>query len=83
MYILNASQQDVLTLDVTLPTSLYAFVQMALICLGTIAVVVSVNPWLFLVLLPLVLSFFPLRRQFLNTSRCVFVVFLIKSNNTQ
>lgn len=59
-------------LDVALPTSLYAFVQMAMICLGTIAVVVSVNPWLFLVLLPLVLSFFPLRRQFLNTSRCVF-----------
>lgn len=32
-------------LDVALPVSLYAFVQMALICLGTIAVIVSVNPW--------------------------------------
>jgi hypothetical protein len=32
-------------LDVALPTSLYAFVQMLLVCLGTVGVVVSVNPW--------------------------------------
>lgn len=34
-----------LTLDVALPISLYAFVQMAFICLGTVGVIVSVNPW--------------------------------------
>lgn len=31
--------------DVLLPVTMFSFVQTMLICLGTIGVVVSVNPW--------------------------------------
>lgn len=57
--------------DSVLPVMVYAFLQTILMCLGTVVVVVSVNPWLLLVLIPLLAAFVPFRRQFLNTSRCV------------
>lgn len=57
--------------DSVLPVMVYAFLQTIFMCIGTVFVVVSVNPWLLFVLIPLLAAFVPFRRQFLNTSRCV------------
>lgn len=67
----NRTTKDVLVCDSVLPVMVYAFLQTIFMCLGTVFVVVSVNPWLLLVLGPLLAAFVPFRRQFLNTSRSV------------
>ena len=69
--IINRTTKDVLICDSVLPVMVYAFLQTIFMCIGTVVVVVSVNPWLLLVLVPLLAAFVPFRRQFLNTSRCV------------
>ncbi len=69
--IINRTTKDVLICDSVLPVLVYAFLQTILMCLGTVFVVISVNPWLLIILIPLLAAFAPFRRQFLNTSRCV------------
>lgn len=55
--------------DTFLPYVIYDFMQCTCTCVGVLGVVISVNPWLLLLLPPLSVLFYRLRARFLRTSR--------------
>ncbi|XP_073470477.1 ATP-binding cassette sub-family C member 4 isoform X1 [Aquarana catesbeiana] len=67
--ILNRFSKDIGHLDDLLPFTFLDFLQVFLQILGVIAVAIAVIPWILIPLLPLVITFYFLRRYFLETSR--------------
>ncbi|XP_028427666.1 ATP-binding cassette sub-family C member 4 [Perca flavescens] len=67
--VLNRFSKDIGQLDSMLPWTFADFVQVFLQIVGTIAVSVSVIPWILIPVVPLLLVFLFLRRYFLQTSR--------------
>ncbi|XP_033954626.1 ATP-binding cassette sub-family C member 4-like [Pseudochaenichthys georgianus] len=67
--VLNRFSKDMGQLDSNMPWTLVDFIQVFLQIIGTIAVSVSVIPWILIPVLPLLLIFIYLRRYFLQTAR--------------
>ncbi|XP_069826776.1 ATP-binding cassette sub-family C member 4 [Dendropsophus ebraccatus] len=67
--ILNRFSKDIGHLDDLLPFTFLDFMQVFLQIIGVIAVAIAVIPWILIPLLPLVITFYFLRRYFLETSR--------------
>ncbi|XP_078099628.1 ATP-binding cassette sub-family C member 4 isoform X1 [Sander vitreus] len=67
--VLNRFSKDIGQLDSMLPWTFADFIQVFLQIVGTIAVSVSVIPWILIPVVPLLLVFLFLRRYFLQTSR--------------
>ncbi|XP_032362004.1 ATP-binding cassette sub-family C member 4 isoform X1 [Etheostoma spectabile] len=67
--VLNRFSKDIGQLDSMLPWTFADFIQVFLQIVGTIAVSVSVIPWILIPVIPLLLVFLFLRRYFLQTSR--------------
>ncbi|KAL4220738.1 Multidrug resistance-associated protein 4 [Mactra antiquata] len=67
--ILNRFSKDVGHMDDLLPITFFDFVQCALLILGIIIVAGVVNPWVFIVVGPLIVLFVVIRRYYIRTSR--------------
>ena len=69
--ILNRASKDQQALDESLPTALIDTMQYLLATLGSIVIIGMTNPWVLLILIPLVPSVVWLRRFYLRSSRQV------------
>jgi ATP-binding cassette subfamily C (CFTR/MRP) protein 4 len=69
--ILNRFSKDLAVLDDALPLTFYDFANIALACLGILALLAAVNPWLLLLIAPLAYAFFRLRAYYTAVSRVV------------
>lgn len=69
--ILNRLSKDVGLMDDFLPFTGFDFFSTLFICIGTVALVCAITPWILLCTLPLIVIFFMLRRYFMLTSRTV------------
>uniref|UniRef100_A0A8D1VR57 Multidrug resistance-associated protein 4-like n=1 Tax=Sus scrofa TaxID=9823 RepID=A0A8D1VR57_PIG len=69
--ILNRFSKDTGHMDDLLPQIIQDFVQTFLLVLGVVGIMVVVIPWTVILLIPLGIIFFVLRRYFLETSRDV------------
>lgn len=67
--ILNRASKDQQVLDEMLPVTLLDALQALLMTLGSIVIIGTINPWVLLVLVPLVPAFWWLRRFYLRSSR--------------
>ena len=67
--ILNRASKDQQVLDELLPVTLLDALQALLMTLGSVVIIGSINPWVLLVLVPLVPTFWWLRRFYLRSSR--------------
>jgi len=69
--ILNRFSKDLAVLDDIIPWVFFDFANVSLACLGTLALLAAVNPYLLLVIAPLSLAFYQLRERFLAVSRVI------------
>ena len=69
--ILNRFSKDLSVLDDALPLAFFDFVNISLACVGILALVAAVNPWLLLLIAPLTLLFAALRSAYTAVSRVV------------
>jgi ATP-binding cassette, subfamily C (CFTR/MRP), member 4 len=67
--ILNRASKDQQVLDELLPVTLLDALQALLMTLGSIVIIGTINPWVLLILVPLVPAFLWLRRFYLRSSR--------------
>ncbi|NXU47731.1 CFTR regulator, partial [Turnix velox] len=67
--ILNRFSKDTAILDDLLPLTVFDFVQLILIVIGTITVVSILQPYIFLASVPVIAAFIVLRAYFLHTSQ--------------
>eukprot|EP00048_Salpingoeca_helianthica_P001500 m.49642 g.49642 ORF g.49642 m.49642 type:complete len:579 (+) comp11508_c0_seq1:1817-3553(+) len=67
--IVNRFSKDLSLIDDMMPWTMLDFLQLAFIVLGIVLLVSIVNPWLFLVVLPLILYFFRLRGYYARNAR--------------
>ena len=67
--ILNRASKDQQVLDGLLPVALIDTMQYLLLTLGSIAIVGMTNPWVLLILIPLIPAVFWLRRFYIRSSR--------------
>ncbi|XP_027621726.1 cystic fibrosis transmembrane conductance regulator [Tupaia chinensis] len=67
--ILNRFSKDIAILDDLLPLTIFDFVQLLLIVIGTITVVSVLKPYIFLATVPVIVAFVALRAYFLHTSQ--------------
>ena len=67
--ILNRASKDQQVLDELLPTTLVDAIQALLMTFGSLVIIGIVNPWVLLVLVPIVPTFWWLRRYYLRSSR--------------
>ncbi|XP_052782620.1 ATP-binding cassette sub-family C member 4-like isoform X3 [Mya arenaria] len=67
--ILNRFSKDIGHMDDLLPITFFDFTQCALLILGIVGVAGAVNPWVFLVVAPLIVLFVVIRRYYIRTSR--------------
>eukprot|EP00051_Salpingoeca_urceolata_P017449 m.237611 g.237611 ORF g.237611 m.237611 type:complete len:1401 (-) comp18957_c0_seq3:248-4450(-) len=67
--ILNRFSKDLGYIDETLPWTLLDFLQLFILVSGVLILVSSINPWLFLLLIPVVTSYWGLRMYYVRTSR--------------
>ncbi|XP_052217717.1 ATP-binding cassette sub-family C member 4-like isoform X4 [Dreissena polymorpha] len=67
--ILNRFSKDIGHMDDLLPVTFFDFTQCALLILGIVGVAGVVNPWVFIVVAPLIVLFVIIRRYYIRTSR--------------
>ena len=67
--ILNRASKDQQTIDELLPMTLFDALQSLLMTLGSLVIIGIVNPWVLLILVPLLPAFWWLRRFYLRSSR--------------
>ena len=67
--VLNRASRDQHVIDESLPLALLDATQAILLTLGAIVIIGIINPWVLLVLIPLIPSFWWLRRFYLRSSR--------------
>ncbi|CAF1231508.1 unnamed protein product [Adineta ricciae] len=67
--ILSRFSKDQQILDELLPTTFYSTVESLIMVLGSIVIVGMANPWVLLILIPIIPVFLWLRRYYLRTSR--------------
>ncbi|XP_053404593.1 ATP-binding cassette sub-family C member 4-like isoform X3 [Mercenaria mercenaria] len=67
--VLNRFSKDVGHMDDLLPITFFDFVQCSLLILGIVIVAGVVNPWVFIIVVPLIVLFVIVRRYYIRTSR--------------
>ncbi|XP_063783292.1 cystic fibrosis transmembrane conductance regulator [Pseudophryne corroboree] len=67
--ILNRFSKDTAILDDLLPLTIFDFIQLILIVIGSITVVSILEPYIFLATVPVIIAFILLRSYFLHTSQ--------------
>ena len=67
----NRFSKDISFLDDQMPITLLEFIQIVLIVVGVTLLVSIINPWLFLVSIPLIWVFVRLRRFYMATGRYI------------
>ncbi|XP_060582248.1 ATP-binding cassette sub-family C member 4-like isoform X3 [Ruditapes philippinarum] len=67
--ILNRFSKDVGHMDDILPITFFDFIQCGLLILGIVIVAGVVNPWVFIIVVPLIVMFIIVRRYYIRTSR--------------
>ncbi|CAF4026761.1 unnamed protein product [Rotaria sordida] len=66
--ILNRASKDQQVLDESLPLTVIDTIQMTMTILGSIVIIGIINPWVLLILIPLIPAFWWIRRFFLRSS---------------
>ncbi|CAF4219343.1 unnamed protein product, partial [Adineta steineri] len=67
--VLNRFSKDQQAIDELLPLTFYDTIQSLIMVLGSIVIIGMANPWVLLILVPIIPIFFWLRRYYLRTSR--------------
>ncbi|CAF1191662.1 unnamed protein product [Rotaria sp. Silwood1] len=69
--VLNRFSKDQQVVDELLPATFFDTIQILLMVLGSIVIIGMTNPWILLILIPIIPIFLWLRRYYLKTSRAV------------